>query len=64
MISINGHTQTYKQISVQKLLEELDLASSVCAIEVNNKLVPHKDRGEHIVQDGDSIEIVSLVGGG
>ncbi len=51
-------------MTLLELLAELTLATSVCAIEVNNKLIPHNEKDEYIVQDGDTIEIVSLVGGG
>jgi thiamine biosynthesis protein ThiS len=64
VITINGKAQTYKQITVKELLVELDLASSVCAIEINNTLVSYNERADRVVQDEDIIEIVSLVGGG
>ncbi len=64
MITVNGVTQKFKELTLQELLTDLDLANKLCAIEVNNKLVPHSERNEYVLQDGDSVEIVSLVGGG
>ena len=64
MITVNGKTEDFKEITLQELLAELNLSENLCAIEVNNTLVPHKERDEYVLQDGDIVEIVSLVGGG
>jgi sulfur carrier protein len=64
VITINGKKQIYKKLTLQELLAELELATSVCAIEVNNTLVPFDERSDCKLQDGDRVEIVSLVGGG
>lgn len=64
MITVNGEKQKYARLTVQELLVTLELANMLCAIEVNDILVPHNERTEYILQDEDKIEIVSLVGGG
>ncbi len=65
MITVNGEMQEFKeQNSLQELLLQLDLSGVLCAVEVNNSLVPHNERAECKISDGDSIEIVTLVGGG
>ena len=64
MITVNGKTEDFKEITLQELLAELNLSENLCAIEVNNTLVPHKERDTYVLQDGDNVEIVSLVGGG
>ena len=64
MITVNGEKQKYTQLTVQELLVKLELTNILCAIEVNDTLVPHNERNEYILQDEDKIEIVSLVGGG
>ncbi len=64
MITVNGEKQKYAQLTVQELLVKLELTNILCAIEVNDTLVPHNERNEYILQDEDKIEIVSLVGGG
>jgi len=51
-------------ITVEGLIELLGLASSICAAEVAKKIVPKRERSETVLQDGQSIEIVTLVGGG
>ncbi len=65
MITVNGEKQEFKnQDSLRALLVQLDLTDVLCAIEVNNSLIPHNERHEFKITDGDSIEIVTLVGGG
>ena len=65
MITVNGETHEFKgQVSLQTLLVQLDFSDVLCAVEVNNTLVPHNERNEVEISDGDTIEIVTLVGGG
>ena len=35
-----------------------------CAVEVNRTLVPRSRHESHQLQDGDRVEVVTLVGGG
>ncbi len=64
MIIINGKEHPFTTTTLQELLVERNLAIEICAVEVNSILIPHKDRNKHQLQDGDKVEIVSLVGGG
>jgi thiamine biosynthesis protein ThiS len=64
VITINGKEQPFTKTTLQELLVERNLAIEICAVEVNSILIPHKDRNKHQLQDGDKVEIVSLVGGG
>ncbi|MAI66373.1 MAG: thiamine biosynthesis protein ThiS [Phycisphaerae bacterium] len=65
MLTVNGKSKEFVgEITLQELLVQLELEKTLCAIEVNNSLVPHKLRNEYTLQDGDNVEIVSLVGGG
>lgn len=50
--------------TVVALLRQLDLADKFVAVEVNRELVPKARHGEHILTEGDRVEIVTLVGGG
>lgn len=50
--------------TVEQLIEILGLASSICAAEVDKKIVPKRERYDTVLTDGQSIEIVTLVGGG
>ncbi len=42
----------------------MNLSDQLCAVEVNKELVPHKERNTFVLQEGDRVEIVTLVGGG
>ena len=51
-------------ITVEQLLGELQLVSQHVAVEINLDLVPRARHAEHRLEEGDRLEIVSLVGGG
>ena len=51
-------------ITVANLLEELDLEPRHVAVEVNLEIVPRAQHAAHKLQDGDRLEVVTLVGGG
>jgi len=51
-------------IELTLLMEQLGYANKPCAVEVNQILVPHHKRELHVLASGDTIEIVTLVGGG
>ena len=64
-ITINGKERTVEQpCSVHELLAQCGLDRSPCAVEVNAQLVPKRNHAEHALQDGDQVEVVTLVGGG
>jgi sulfur carrier protein len=42
----------------------LQLNARHVAVEVNMALVPRESQNEHVLSDGDRLEIVTLVGGG
>jgi sulfur carrier protein len=50
--------------TVHDLLQLRQLAGSPCAVEVNATLVPRRAHEQHVLKDGDRVEIVTLVGGG
>ena len=50
--------------TVEGLIEELGLATSICAAEVNTTVVPKAERSTRTLEAGDRVEIVTLVGGG
>lgn len=51
-------------VSVEALLAHLGLAGQPCAVEVNKAVVRKRDHASHKLQDGDAVEVVTLVGGG
>lgn len=50
--------------TVRQLLIESKLAGKPCAVEVNRALVPRRAHEEHVLHEGDAVEVVTLVGGG
>ncbi len=50
--------------SVRALIELRGLAKTACAAEVNRTLVPRSEQESKDLQEGDTVELVSLVGGG
>lgn len=64
-VMINGEPQTLeKACSIRQLLVQRGFGSSPCAVEVNRTLVPKRRHEEHVIGEGDRVEIVTLVGGG
>lgn len=50
--------------TVRALLERMELGQSPCAVEVNKRLVTKRLHAEHALAEGDTVEVVTLVGGG
>ncbi len=50
--------------TVAQLIDILGLGGKFLAIECNRRLVPHADHAETVLEPGDRLEIVTLVGGG
>lgn len=64
-ILVNGEPrQVGAGCSVATLLEELKLQPRYLAVERNQELVPRAIHSACVLQPGDRIEIVTLVGGG
>jgi thiamine biosynthesis protein ThiS len=64
-IIVNGEArETSGPLTVGQLLTELGLPSRGVAIEVNLQIVPRSRHEEHLLAEGDRLEVVSLVGGG
>jgi len=64
-IVVNGQPITLPDgATVAELIQARDLTRQACAVEVNTRLVPKKKHPEHHLAEGDTVEIVTLVGGG
>ncbi|MCH5378329.1 MAG: sulfur carrier protein ThiS [Planctomycetes bacterium] len=64
-IYVNGQPREIPQGStVADLLVQMELEPRLVAVEVNLEVVPRAQHGRHGLQDGDRLEIVTLVGGG
>lgn len=64
-IFINGETlELADTISLSQLLEKQGYAQRRVAVEVNRSIVPKSRHAEHMLEDGDKVEIVHALGGG
>nr|WP_156204765.1 sulfur carrier protein ThiS [Candidatus Syntrophocurvum alkaliphilum] len=62
---VNGKEMKFeKDITVNELLQKLDLNPDKVVVEVNLDIVSKDRYDEHILSDSDSVEIVAFVGGG
>ena len=50
--------------TISELLATNDLSEKPVAVEVNRMIVPRSMHAKHVLQAGDSIEIVHAIGGG
>lgn len=63
--TVNGETQELPDdLTVSGLIARLGLSDSICAAEIDKELVPKRERDTRVIRAGESIEIVTLVGGG
>lgn len=63
--TVNGQPRELApDTTIDQLIEQLGLSGSICAAEVDKKIVPKRERSSFVIQKGQSIEIVTLVGGG
>ena len=64
-IVINGELQRIDDgMTLAALIEQLDMKPKYVAVERNRELVPRARHAECLLQPGDQLEIVTLVGGG
>jgi sulfur carrier protein len=64
-LTINAEKQSHPAgLTVETLLQTLNMEPTLVAVEVNGRLVPRSRHGQTTLNDGDVLEIVSLAGGG
>jgi thiamine biosynthesis protein ThiS len=64
-LKVNGEMRELADhATVSQLLEQLGLAGTPTAVEVNREVVPKRRHDETTLNDGDVVEVVTLVGGG
>lgn len=65
LLRVNGQEERVEgSLTVEGLLELRGLDGKPCAVEVNKALVPKRDHAACALAEGDTVEIVTLVGGG
>lgn len=64
-IVINGEEKIVSdKLSIQQLLQDLDMLQQKLALEVNQEIVPRSTFSKHVLQPGDIVEIIHAIGGG
>lgn len=64
-VTVNGEEREIEPgTTVRELVERLGLGSAACAVEVNRSLVPRCEHETAVIKEGDTVELVTLVGGG
>lgn len=64
-ITVNGERLDVQSgLTVADLLQQRGLSPRYLAVERNLELVPRQQHAECVLQPGDQLEIVTLVGGG
>ncbi len=63
--TVNGEARELPEgTTIEQLLSLLEMSDAVCAVEVDKELVPNRERASIVLQDGQRVEIVTLIGGG
>lgn len=63
-IIVNGEPRTVAAgLTVAGLAEDLGLSGRY-AVEVDGRIVPRSEHGEHVLRSGARVEIVAAIGGG
>ena len=64
-VQLNGKDREIDSgLSVQELVESLDLNSKLIVVELNREILSRDCFGEIQVSEGDQVELVHFVGGG
>lgn len=64
MVKINGENLDIAGKTLAEYLETTNYDPKRIAVEKNGDIVPKAQYGEILLEDGDSLEVVSFVGGG
>lgn len=65
IVIVNGERMALPEgMTLRGLIERQGLGSAACAAEVNKRLVPRREQESTLLQDGDQVELVTLIGGG
>lgn len=63
-IHLNGEQKQVTAANVAELLCELGMENRMIAIERNREVVPKSQYNETVLNHGDRIEVVHMIGGG
>ena len=60
----NEPRQIDEGTTIGTLIDQLELKPQFVAVELNKELIPREKHDAHVLAENDSVEIVTLVGGG
>ena len=64
-IILNGESHELPEpITIAELLNQLGVQTRHVAVEVNLEILPQPEHPSYVLQEGDQLEVVTLVGGG
>lgn len=64
-VTVNGKPVSLEApMTIEQLLVTAQVPPNYLAVEINADVVPRELHGEKLVNDGDEVEVVTLVGGG
>lgn len=64
-VLVNGEPcELNEGATIAELLTARQMAGRQVAVEVNLEVVPRSQHPQHVLREGDQLEVVSLVGGG
>ena len=64
-ITVNGEPVSIAEpMTVEQVLDTVEVPPNYLAVEVNAEVVPREAYGSRMIQSGDELEVVTLVGGG
>lgn len=64
MVKVNGENLNISQKTVSDYLALAGYDTNRVAVELNGNIVPKTQYSQTVLKDGDSVEVVSFVGGG
>lgn len=65
IIFLNGREESVDDhITVRQLIEQKLSPGRRFAVEINREVVPRGRHAEHVIEDGDRVEVVQAIGGG
>ncbi len=64
MVKVNGTMTDAAGLSIAEYLKQSSFDTTRIAIECNEEFIPKAQYEETILKDGDTLEVVSFVGGG
>jgi len=64
-LRINGEEERFDtEPTIRDVLDRIEAPPAAVAVEVNRRIVPRSTHAEHVLRDGDEVEVVTFVGGG